>query len=43
VPADARLAGILHGILSMADLAALRSTVWTAGCLCVLGLFIAAA
>jgi len=34
---------ILHGIFYIRDMATLRSLVWTAGFLCVIGLFLAAA
>ena len=37
------VARILHGLLYIADRATLRTLVWTAGFLCVIGLFIAAA
>jgi uncharacterized MAPEG superfamily protein len=36
-------ARILHGVLYMADQAALRSLVWSVGYLCVVALFVAAA
>jgi uncharacterized MAPEG superfamily protein len=36
-------ARVLHGVLYIADKASLRSLAWTAGFLCVIGLFITAA